>query len=513
MKKIKVFISSVQNEFSDERKILFEYIATDALLGKFFEPFIFEKLPAKDVRTDTTYLEQVKQSVIYIGIFRKEYGSQDKKGISPTEKEFDLACKENKIRLIFISDHADAERDQKELKLIRKAERAIIRKKFSSLIELKTSVYASLISYLETKEFIRSSPFDAAICDNATLRDLDKSKIAQFVLMAKSKRGFPLSENADPKKILTHLNLLRDGKLTNASILLFGKEPQRFFITSEVKCVQFYGEKIVKPVPSYQVYKGSVFQLVDQAVDFVLSRINARVGIRNKSIDAPLDYEIPRAAVAEAIVNAVAHRDYTSTASVQVMLFRDRLEVWNPGQLPYNLTISKLKKPHSSYPANPLLAEPMYLAGYIEKLGTGIPDMIESCIKAGLKEPDFKINTEFKTIIWRSEEITTEVTGQPTGQVAPQVAPQATPQATPQDEFIRRVVLVLKGELTRAEIQEKLTLRDRKSFIENYLNPSLENNFVEMTFPGAPTSPKQRYRLTSKGIRYKTRLNKNINKR
>ncbi|MDP2362978.1 MAG: DUF4062 domain-containing protein, partial [Ignavibacteria bacterium] len=126
MKKTKVFISSVQNEFSEERKMLFEYIYTDALLGKFFEPFIFENLPAKDVRSDVAYLVQVKQGDIYIGIFGKEYGSQNKKGFSPTEQEYDLACKENKTRLIFISN-STVDRNPKELKLIRKAENYVIR--------------------------------------------------------------------------------------------------------------------------------------------------------------------------------------------------------------------------------------------------------------------------------------------------------------------------------------------------------------------------------------------------
>jgi len=229
-----------------------------------------------------------------------------------------------------------------------------------------------------------------------------------------------------------------------------------------------------------------------------------KVGTRSKSIDVPFEYEIPRAAITEAIVNAVAHRDYTSSATVQVMLFRDRLEIWNPGQLPYNLPLSKLKKPHSSFPANPLLAEPMYLAGYIERLGTGILDMVDICKKAGLKEPEFKIEDVFKIILWRNEEAALEFTGQAT--------PQATPQVTPQDEFIRRVFIVLKGELTRVEIQEKLTLRDRKSFIENYLNPSLESGCIEMTLPETPTSPNQRYRLTAKGKRLYNKYKKDNKK-
>ena len=74
-----------------------------------------------------------------------------------------------------------------------------------------------------------------------------------------------------------------------------------------------------------------------------------------------MEYELPRDAVAEAIVNAVVHRDYTSNASVQVMLFIDRLEVWNPGELPPPLTMAQLRLPHASIPRNPLIADPLFV--------------------------------------------------------------------------------------------------------------------------------------------------------
>ncbi len=381
---------------------------------------------------------------------------------------------------VFISSHSNTERHPKELALINKAEREVIRKNFSSSSELKTAVYASLIRCLEEKDYIRTGPFDASPCINATLEDIDSEKIKEFVLLAKSKRGFPLSASSEPAKILTHLNLLDDGRITNAAILLFGLQPERFFINAEVKCAQFHSTTISKPISAYQVYKGDAFQLVNQAVDFALSRINVEVGLRNEAIDAPLEYEIPHAAIAEAIVNAVAHRDYTSTGAVQVMLFRDRLEIWNPGQLPHDLTLSQLKQPHSSFPANPLIAGPLYLAGYIERLGTGILDMIRLCKEAGLNEPEFKQEDAFKAIIRRSG--------------------QATPQATPQAEFIKRIILVMTGEYSREKIQDLLGLRDRKSFSENYLTPAIKEGYIEMTIPKTPTSPNQRYRLTPKGI-------------
>ena len=131
---------------------------------------------------------------------------------------------------------------------------------------------------------------------------------------------------------------------------------------------------------------------MDQAKDFVLSKIDLWVGTRAESTQVPTKYEIPQEVVAEAIVNAVVHRDYTSNASVQVMLFKDRLEVWNPGTLPPTLTLEKLREPHASVSHNPLIAEPMYLTKYIERMGTGIRDMIRRCKNAGLPEPEIRLD-------------------------------------------------------------------------------------------------------------------------
>jgi predicted HTH transcriptional regulator len=195
---------------------------------------------------------------------------------------------------------------------------------------------------------------------------------------------------------------------SNAAVLLFGKEPQRYFLTSEVKCAHFHGTRVEKPIPFYQVYKGNLFELVDQAVDFVLSKIDLAVGTRAKSIMVPTAYEIPMEVIKEAIVNAIVHRDYTSTASVQVMLFKDRLEVRNPGQLPSQLSVEDLKKDHSSYPKNPLIADAFYFTRYIERMGTGIQDMTKRCLEFGLPEPEFKIRDGFVTIIYRKDGIAFE---------------------------------------------------------------------------------------------------------
>ncbi|MDR0811263.1 MAG: DUF4062 domain-containing protein, partial [Paludibacter sp.] len=410
MERTKIFISSVQSEFAEERALLFEYLRTDALLGQMFVPFVFEKAVAKSDSAQNVYLEQVEQCDIYIGLLGEKYGNADKNGISPTEHEYNLAAKLNKTRLIFLKKSNG--REEKEAEFIKKVEQQVVRKSFEDFFELKTEIYASLIRYLEEKEIIRLFPFDATFEKRATLDDISPEKVQKFVRKARIKRGFPFEETTDFREILLHLNLIEGERVTNAALLLFGKKTQKFMITSCVKCAQFYGNKTTRPIPSLHIYEGDLFELIDQAVSFVMSRIDATVGGREKSTVADVTPEIPLFAVTEAIVNAVCHRDYNSNASVQVELYNNRLEISNPGQLPYGLTLEMLRGKHNSRPANPLIAHPLYLYGSIEQVGTGTEYMVNSCIEQGLKAPEFEDGYDFTVRFWRRESIEEEVENQ-----------------------------------------------------------------------------------------------------
>jgi len=502
MKKLKVFISSVQSEFAQERQALWDYLNADALLGKFFEPFIFEQLPAVDKTVQQIYLDEVEKCDVYIGLLGLQYGYEDSEGISPTEREFDHAGKFHKTRFVFLTEDIENKRHSKEKVFISKVQNVLVRKHFSSIISLKTAVYNALIKYLEEKEIIRTLPFDASVHQQSEISDLDKDRIVEFVKLARSKRGFSLHENSDMEKILTHLNLLHNGKPVHAALLLFGKTPQQFFINSEIRCANFHGTIVEKPIPSYKVFKGDVFQLVNQAVDFVLSKLDYTIGTRAESVSIPGQYEIPKEIVTEAIVNAVAHRDYTSNASVQVMLFKDRLEIWNPGSLPYGWTTQKLKITHNSVPANPLLAEPMYLAGYIERLGTGTSDIIRIANEAGLPEPDFIQEEDFKTVIYRKS-VNSKVAGEVSGEVSGEANGEVHVEV---DIEIKKIVLVLDGAMKRSEIQTLLDLKHDDYFRVHYIQPALEQGLIQMRYPETPNHPKQRYLLTDKGKEFRQKL-------
>lgn len=502
MKRIRVFISSVQSEFAKERAMLGEYIRRDALLGKFFETFLFEDVPANEASPQQVYLSEVEMSDIYLGLYGNKYGYEDAEGVSPTEREYDRAAELHKTRLIFIKSIDEDNRHPKESALIKKAERDIVRKTFVDAEGLRTSVYASLVRYLEEKEYIRWQPFDAAFDTNAKLEDLDEDKMHDFIVQARAKRNFPLSENSTPTKLLTHLSLMDEkGRISNSAVLLFGKRPQKFFITSEVKCVQFFGNVVEKPLPAYQICRGTLFDMIDQATAFVMDRVDLAVGTRaeGKTASVPTNYELPPDAVKEAIVNAVAHRDYTSNGSVQVMLFRNRLEVWNPGQLPYGLTVSKLLEPHKSLPANPLIADPLFWTGYVDKVGTGTEDIVNLCKEKGLKEPEYHQEEDFRVVIWRRNPEKGLSEGLSKGLSKGLSRDQVSTKLNQKWEKIEPMIRLLENTSSATDLRSVMGMNNATKFKNNYLNPLIELGVVEMTQPESPNSPTQRYRLTEAG--------------
>ncbi|RJP38485.1 MAG: DUF4062 domain-containing protein [Desulfobacteraceae bacterium] len=399
----RLFVSSVQKELAAERRAVKEFILHDPLLSRFIsDVFLFEDIPAGDRKPDDIYLDEVKSCDFYLAVFGNEYGWEGESGKSPTELEFDHATKTHRERLVFVKGDDDKGRAPKMAELVRKAGRQVTRRRFSDIPGLIREVYASLVECLEQRGAIRSTPFDGSVCDEATLRDIDNKAVADFIETSEAAGRLKLKGSRSSKAVLQNFNLLREGNPTNAAILLFGKDPRRFFFNIQVHCFHFHGIVKQKPIASQQPYEGRLFEVIDEAVEFVLGKIDRRVGTRSKSAQAPVTFEIPRSVILEAIVNAVAHRDYRNNGFVQVFVFSDRMEVWNPGELPPGLTPKLLREPHGPMPRNPLIAEPLYRIKYVEKAGTGTTDMIADCRKAGLPEPDFEQRGPYFVVtVWR----------------------------------------------------------------------------------------------------------------
>lgn len=230
--------------------------------------------------------------------------------------------------------------------------------------------------------------WDEQIYEDANLDEIDEDKIKWFLKEARRERGLKIPDDADIKEVLMRLKLLKNGKLANAALLLFSKE--RKFLQSEIKCIRFSGNKPVKPYIDFQTLEGDVFDLVNRAEDFVLRNIRKAVWLVPGKVQREEKHEYPPDAIREAIVNAVVHRDYTSPSKVQVRIFDDYIEIWNPGKLPEGWTVEKLKQKHESIPRSPLLFKQFFWIKYVEDVGGGTLDMIEQCKEWGIPDPEFE---------------------------------------------------------------------------------------------------------------------------
>jgi ATP-dependent DNA helicase RecG len=157
-----------------------------------------------------------------------------------------------------------------------------------------------------------------------------------------------------------------------------------------------------------KVFRGDIIDQVDKALNFVLEHIPMAAWVVPGRVEREEKYAYPPDGVREAIINAICHRDYESPSNVQVRVFDDRIEIWNPGRLPEGWTVETLKRKHESKPFNPLIANQFFLIRFIEKWGTGINDMIEECIEWGLPEPGFEFTGTSLVVTFRRSLLTKE---------------------------------------------------------------------------------------------------------
>lgn len=536
----RIFISSVQREFAKERRVLAEMIRKDMLLGTFFDVFLFEEMAAQNRSAKSVYLDEVRNSDIYLGLFGCEYGFEDAEGVSPTEREYDLATECGKYRLAFVKRTAAHNRMPKERTLIAKVEREVTRKSFSSLAMLKKMVYEALFRYLQDRDVVNVRPFDGSYSLGVKLEDLDPERIANFVRMVRVAGKVTFAPGISTTEILSRLGAFDagTGKIANAAALLFAKNPALFRPSWELKCLQLWGTTFEKPFPSYHIYHGTVFEQIDQALDFVMSRVDHWVGARDaaKSAQAPARSEFPIEAVREAIVNAVCHRDYTDDGSVQVMLFRDRLEVLNPGTLPRGWTAANLLQTHDSKPHNGILATAMQWAGYVEKSGYGTEDIVRKCKAWGLREPEYHPSSvDFRLVLWRQEvkELRDFTQVGEVGEVgSPKGVESSGARGVESDaekpiksmvcdsssrlyppgamgvesgggvvRSLRDMILlsVMQQPKSRAEIARSLGKPRIFGNLVRRITTLLDDDLIELTVPDKPNSRLQKYRITKKG--------------
>ena len=398
--RFRLFVSSPEVEFATERKAIDEQVRSHPLLRRYCEVVLFEKQPVAELSRDAVDLSEVEQCDVYIGLFGQTYG-RVVDGKSPTEEEFDRATGAGKKRLLFVKECDEESRDPRVGDFLHRVSGDVVRAEFRDPASLRAALYEALVEFLSEEGILRSGRLDENVCVGADPEDLERASVRKFLWHAKAATRAHLGSDAETAAVVRHLGLFDRGRLTNAAILLFGASPDRFLPSSGIKCVHFHGTRGGPPILSNTNIEGSIMNLIEKAMEFVMSRLDLRIGRRSGSGRAFHSYEIPKEVVLEAIVNAVAHRDYASAARAQVMLFRDRVEIYNPGRLLPPLTLSNLRKTHSSVVRNQGIVSALRQTRYMEEAGTGIKRMIEGCREESLPEPKFELTSGFVVTLSR----------------------------------------------------------------------------------------------------------------
>ena len=206
--------------------------------------------------------------------------------------------------------------------------------------------------------------------------------------------------------LIENLHLKENDFLKRASILLFHANPEKFVTGSYIKIGFFETDDDLK---FQDEIHGNLFEQIEKTMDLLFTKY-IKAGISYEGINRVEKFEYPKDAVREALLNAIAHKDYFGGTPVQISVYSDKIIFWNEGQLPENWTIENLLVKHPSKPYNPDIANALFRSGYIESWGRGTLKIIKECKQAGLPAPVYFYDmsgffVEFRKNIYNEEHL------------------------------------------------------------------------------------------------------------
>ena len=244
--------------------------------------------------------------------------------------------------------------------------------------------------------------WDSVPYPNVTVADL-KSETFDFFRKKgiKSKRLDDDVLTDSNELLLNNLKLTENGYLKRAALLLFHPDPEKFVTGAYVKIGYFETDS---DLLFQDEIHGTLFEQVEKTMELLFTKY-IKAMISYEDIYRVETYEYPKEAIREAIHNAIAHKDYTGCTPIQISVYKDKIMIWNYGQLPENWTIDTLQQKHSSVPHNPDISNAFFRIGYIEAWGRGIRKMNEQCAKAGLPQPLYYYATSGFWVVFRKDVI------------------------------------------------------------------------------------------------------------
>jgi len=353
---------------------------------------------------------------------------------------------------------------------------------------------------------IEPERWERRFSDLATEADISDSVLRELHITPRLPEGIATGTIDKPQhvfELLQKLSMAKYGRLTNAGDIMFTDNPAQRYPQTRVRAV-CYTSKEADSYQDLQHFEGPITSVLEQLHRFIMRNTPTIVRFSEKNNQREEQSLYPPRAIREALVNAFAHRDYSDAAGgIKVEIGPREVKIWNSGGFPEGMNEESIQQGHISILRNPDIAHILYIFGYMEKLGRGSALIQKACEEAGLSPPQWHSDpTSGVTLIFTMPKQLWEY-----GEILNQEVTQEVTQEVGQE--VGRLLSVLEGELSRAEIQKKLKLKDAEHLRQKYIKAALEAGMIEMTIPDKPNSRLQKYRLTPLGKQLQARVGKN----
>ena len=335
-------------------------------------------------------------------------------------------------------------------------------------------VYAKGVKYFEDQPVT-----------GATIDDIDLGFVTEYC----EKIGY---DKGDAEFYLRHnhdfITMRGDDEVVSgAAVLLFGKNPQRFFPRARMRFVRYEGKtaevgdrmNVVKDVK----FTGRILDQVKDATAFVKTQIREYTKLGKGAVFQTIP-EFPEFCWTELIVNAAAHRDYSiGGTDIQIKMFDDHFTVESPGILPGLVRIDNIREFHFS--RNPKIVELLNEYDLVKEFGEGVDRIYRDMADAGLPEPEYRqaefmLYATLKNKNWGKDDASWAVTAHDTAHDGAQ-------------DKLQRILDFCTMPKTRQEIMDYMELSSRRQFNERYMKPLIESGELLMTIPDKPKSKNQKY--------------------
>lgn len=334
-----------------------------------------------------------------------------------------------------------------------------------------------------------SYSWESLTARGVSFSDLNRDRILGCIRLGVEGGRIPESALTAPiEDTLAKWKLTVNGEPTNGAAMLFSNNiyPYDNF---QLRLARFLGNDKLEFIDNQRA-EGNFFDLLDAGMAFLFKHLNLSGKITNRSLMREERLEVPVSALREALINALAHRQWEKqNLTISIAVYDDRVEIANPGILPPKITPENIKESHESFPYNRNMAHALYRSTFLESWGSGIRRIIEACREQGVGEPTWRWDGGFVYVTFKRPSYKTRQNGdsykeiskdnvalnpdnvvlnvaQSTGNVAPNVAPRKNDVAQSLDE---RILQIIKSDssIRREDIATQLSVN--KKTIERHL--------------------------------------------